>query len=95
LTLEWYIETLRNRLWQCGLDSCGSRWRTLCWTFAFHKKMGNLLNTEQFLISFEGFCFMELVYWNLSTLKGLVFVLWWYTTAHFALASCRDTKTKM
>jgi len=45
-----------------------------------------------YLISLEGFCFMELVYWNLSTLKGLVFVLWGYTTAHFALAGCRDTK---
>ena len=28
----------------------------------FIKKMGKLLNTEWFLISFEGFCFLELVY---------------------------------
>jgi len=35
----------------------------------FIKKMGKLLNTEWFLISFEGFCFMELVYWNLSHIE--------------------------
>jgi len=28
----------------------------------FIKKMGNLLTTERFLISLEGFTFMELVY---------------------------------